>query len=514
MRSGTDTATGARALMIAAWIVFGLSQTGAQTPSDRLTIPQVRMSGQSTLAAVVSVVDERGGPVRGLGVSNFAVYLDGQPVGQFTVQQTEEAGRGISVVLAIDVSGSMRGARIDAARKAAMQFVANLGPNDYCALMAFGNSTSWLVEEFTRDKQAVQARLGGLEAVDSKTMLHEGFFRAAQKGGAAPTTQVAVVALTDGRDDGSSISLDQAAREAQLRNVPIYALGFGEDIDQEALSQITTLTGGRFFPARNIADLADFYLILLKQLSSQYVLEMPAAHLNLGDHKVSVELRYRGMVVPRERTFRIQAAAAVVPEPPPPAPPAGGGKSGVPAILAWLAVAAVLSAAGVFAYRRLRKPGAVATEPERKCVYCGKPLSGGDGLYCAACAGQSPATGEPQSGGPSQPVPAEGLPLPCIEVLCGSRSGERMPFSAERPFAIGRGSGQDLIIEGDRQMSREHAVIAKDANGRYALTNKSPNGTFINGRQIQIPEVLQEGDKIGLGNEEPKLIFHDSSGGK
>jgi adenylate cyclase len=92
-------------------------------------------------------------------------------------------------------------------------------------------------------------------------------------------------------------------------------------------------------------------------------------------------------------------------------------------------------------------------------------------------------------------------------LLFDPRRGERVGLPEDRPFTIGRRSDQDLVIEGDRHVSRDHASIAKDRNGRFVLSNLSPNGTYVNSRRIEMPEVLQDGDKIGLGNEEPQLLF-------
>src|SRR5262249_11213904 len=130
------------------------------------------------------------------------------------------------------------------------------------------------------------------EAAEKKTLLNEAFFRAAQKASSASTSQVAVVVLTDGRDENSSISLDQAIREAERRNVPVYTLGFGKDSDAKSLDQISTLTGGRFFPATDVRDLTALYLMLLRQLSNEYSLTFDI-DVPSGDHELSVDLRYR-----------------------------------------------------------------------------------------------------------------------------------------------------------------------------------------------------------------------------
>jgi VWFA-related protein len=500
-------------LVVAAWFLCGAIMGSAQTASDRLTIPQVRMNTPGRVEALVSVVDERGAPVRGMGAANFSLSLDGKAVPDFGVKPVQETDSGISVVLAMDVSGSMKGERIRAAQRAAAQFVANLSPSDYCSLLAFGNSATWRVEEFTRNKSQVQAEIERLEATDPRTVLNEAFFRAAQKGDKAPTTHVAVVVMTDGRDTGSSISLDQAAREAQWRNVPIYALGFGAEIDRHALSQITTLTGGRFFSGDRISDLTDFYSTLLRQLSSQYDLEFSTPGLAAGEHKLAVVLRYRGVDVTRERRFQLQGNAPQEarsrPAPPPPQSQPQSEPSTGWGILRLVLVLAAVGAVGVLVYRRMHRQPSASPRAERKCFYCGKPLAESEQMYCAACSGvdQKPSPVESVEAASTPPQPPAAPGAPSLELLFDPRRGERLSLPGDRAFTIGRRSDQDLVLEGDRHVSREHASIAKDRNGRFVLSNVSPNGTYVNSRRIEMPEVLQDGDKIGLGSEESKLVF-------
>ncbi|MCI0490206.1 MAG: VWA domain-containing protein, partial [Blastocatellia bacterium] len=396
-------------LMLASAVALCVSIYGqAQAASDRLTIPQIKIRKPATVQALVSVVDERGNPVKGLGAANFVVRLNDRDVRDFTVQPVEEGERRISVVLAIDVSRSMHPEKIKAARYAAAQFVESLGPQDYSCLLVFGHSVRWLVEEFTTDKQKLKAELANIQANDSATLLNEAFFRAAQKGGTAPTSQVAVVVLTDGHDQTSSIKLDQAIREAQQRNVPVYALGFGSQIDKTSLEQITALTGGRFFPAPDAETLTDFYLMLLKQLSSQYALEFQDPGLKIGEHDFSIELRYRGSSISHRRIFQVESL------PPSPGqqavPPSGSNRLWT--VLLVTGTLLLVCGGVLFVFIRKRRSKAVAQERDIKtsllCAYCGAPLSAGESLYCAKCGGRDSAlpterTIEPITEGAEQP---------------------------------------------------------------------------------------------------------------
>lgn len=72
---------------------------------------------------------------------------------------------------------------------------------------------------------------------------------------------------------------------------------------------------------------------------------------------------------------------------------------------------------------------------------------------------------------------------------------------------IGRAPSSDILLSKDKLTSRKHATVYYE-NGTYFLRDeRSANGTFVNGQQIEenIPRVLQDGDHVGIGEHE--LIF-------
>jgi predicted component of type VI protein secretion system len=77
---------------------------------------------------------------------------------------------------------------------------------------------------------------------------------------------------------------------------------------------------------------------------------------------------------------------------------------------------------------------------------------------------------------------------------------------------IGRAPASDILLSKDKLTSRRHAVVRYE-NGDYVLSDeRSANGTFVNGQQLEelVPRVLKDGDHVGIGEHE--LIFRASSG--
>ncbi|GAC1486720.1 MAG: hypothetical protein NVS2B12_41420 [Ktedonobacteraceae bacterium] len=78
-------------------------------------------------------------------------------------------------------------------------------------------------------------------------------------------------------------------------------------------------------------------------------------------------------------------------------------------------------------------------------------------------------------------------------------------------ISIGRAPASDILLSKDKLTSRRHATVLYE-NGTYTLRDeRSANGTFVNGQQLEemSTHVLKDGDHIGIGEHE--LIFHDSS---
>ena len=79
------------------------------------------------------------------------------------------------------------------------------------------------------------------------------------------------------------------------------------------------------------------------------------------------------------------------------------------------------------------------------------------------------------------------------------------------PVELGRNPSHPYAsIELDAPtVSRHHAVIDRIANGQYVLKNLGVNGTFIKGKLINQPTILQEGDTIRIGPY--TLLFYQHS---
>jgi adenylate cyclase len=75
---------------------------------------------------------------------------------------------------------------------------------------------------------------------------------------------------------------------------------------------------------------------------------------------------------------------------------------------------------------------------------------------------------------------------------------------------VGRGDDNQFVVK-DRCISRNHAMIQyTEAGDHYLIDLGSSNGTFVNGRRVNIPVTIHDGDTITFGQTE--FEFHCPSG--
>lgn len=93
----------------------------------------------------------------------------------------------------------------------------------------------------------------------------------------------------------------------------------------------------------------------------------------------------------------------------------------------------------------------------------------------------------------------------------GTLAGERIFIDSARAV-IGRDPAQCQIVLAQAVISRRHAAIELDAQGRAVITDLgSSQGTFVNGRRVERSE-LREGDLVGFGtNGLIAFTFHTNA---
>jgi adenylate cyclase len=91
-------------------------------------------------------------------------------------------------------------------------------------------------------------------------------------------------------------------------------------------------------------------------------------------------------------------------------------------------------------------------------------------------------------------------------LLYTASGSKRLPLTGGSCWTVGRSEDNDFVIT-DRWISRNHAMLQAMDNGEmYLIDLGSRNGSFVNGRRVNIPVTLRNGDRLTFGQTE--LLFH------
>lgn len=202
-----------------------------------------------------TVLDSKGQLVNGLDKGNFKVVEDSIPQTIISVQHQDTP---VSIGLLVDNSGSMRSKRI-AVASAALDLVKASNPGDETFVINFSDQ-AYLDQEFTSDLGLLQNALAHL-SLSGGTALYDTIVTAADKmEQSAKRPRRVLIVITDGEDNASRLSLDQAIHRVQDMQGPIiYSIGLlfsGDGSGGEkhrarhALEALASQTGGiAFFPS-------------------------------------------------------------------------------------------------------------------------------------------------------------------------------------------------------------------------------------------------------------------------
>ena len=222
----------------------------------------------------VNVVDAHGAPVANLQKTNFTLAEDGTP--QAISIFEKQTNVPLSVVLAVDTSGSTRKDLGDEQHAARDFAKALLTPQDTLSLFEF-NSDVREVVPFTSDVHEIEDGLHNLR-VGPATAFYNAVVLASQTLRPRPGRKVLVI-VSDGGDTVGGSSFDQALAAAQGGEVMVYSLidvpieaDAGRDTGGEhAMITLSQETGGRSFYVDQIGLAAAFSKIS-EDLRTQYLL--------------------------------------------------------------------------------------------------------------------------------------------------------------------------------------------------------------------------------------------------
>jgi VWFA-related protein len=302
-------------LLIPGAICAVLLAAAPQQPKPQLSKPQSQVEDSDTqitldvnrVNMLFTVSDKKGRFITDLTKEDFQVIEEKRP--QAIVEFVAEADLPLRLAVVIDTSNSIRD-RLRFQQEAAVEFINSvMRPQDKAVVVSFDTGPE-LVADLTSDTGQLTKVIRELRA-GGGTSLYDAIFYACrdklQQDQPRHKFRRAMIVITDGEDNQSRYTRDQALELAHKADVAIYAIstnitGIQTDGDK-VLKYLTEETGGlTFFPFK-VQDLAQSFENIANELRHQYsILYRPEPAKTDGKfHEVTIKVKDRKNLVVRAR---------------------------------------------------------------------------------------------------------------------------------------------------------------------------------------------------------------------
>jgi VWFA-related protein len=303
--------TWVRAAALVAAVAAGIPSAGPRQDQPM----RFRSSAQAVLVDVQ--VLEGNVAVAGLTAADFELRDSGvaQKIEAVTFEDVP-----VSLMLALDVSGSVKGAPLEHLKAAARAAAGATTKDDQAALLTFSERIG-LRSGWTRDRALLDTAIDKLSA-GGATALHDGIYTAMGLRNEAAGRTLLVV-FSDGDDTSSWLDARAVLQAARETDVVVYgvtprrkyvardegemirateeraALKRGFDSDPELfpqllLERVTEATGGEFLYVNSTRDLPGTFARIVGDFKRRYLLSfMPAGVPAGGWHPLDVKLKGR-----------------------------------------------------------------------------------------------------------------------------------------------------------------------------------------------------------------------------
>jgi Ca-activated chloride channel family protein len=243
----------------------------------------------SAISIAVTVQDKKGLYIRDLDKEDFSIYENDEKKEITYFSHNFEAPLSLTVLL--DVSGSM--ALLDRLKesKDALHYLATylLDESDEISLLIFADGEVEVAVNFSKDKSEFFKALEETEAY-GQTALNDAVGVSPEFANRGIFEKRALLLITDGIENDSQYSPEQAIEVARRVDIPIYTIGYKIPFNEQyldkykrsqglmpshiigSLERFSSATGGKAFFVDNAFDFKHTLRMIKRELSHQYIL--------------------------------------------------------------------------------------------------------------------------------------------------------------------------------------------------------------------------------------------------
>jgi Ca-activated chloride channel homolog len=221
------------------------------------------------------------------------ILEDGVPQKFETFQEAVEP---VSIVLALDASGSMRKKEaevIDSARR----FVDALRPEDSLAVLLFSDQAVF-AHDLSTKRDASHDAIKSYQAIGG-TALYDALSESLGRLRSVAGRRVVIV-MTDGRDEnnagtgpGSQKSFDDVLKSLKESGATLFGIGLGTKVDRVPLETLSQASGGQALFPDDVGDLDGEYRRVIEDLRRRYVIGYTSTHIERDGSWREVQIRLK-----------------------------------------------------------------------------------------------------------------------------------------------------------------------------------------------------------------------------
>jgi Ca-activated chloride channel homolog len=243
-----------------------------------------------------TVTDKHGRYVKDLKKEDFRVIDDAKPAAEIRSFRAE-ANLPLQVGLLIDASNSIRD-RFKFEQLAAVEFLNQTIRRKYDEAFVLGfDVTPEVTQEFTDDTEALAQGVRMLRP-GGGTALYDALYYACRdkllKSAPKGPVRRAIILLSDGEDNQSHVTREEAIEMAQRAEVVVYTIstnlsGTSRHGDK-VLERIADATGGRSYVPFQITEVSNAFAAIQEELRSQYAISYKPADFKTDGRYRSIDI--------------------------------------------------------------------------------------------------------------------------------------------------------------------------------------------------------------------------------
>lgn len=245
---------------------------------------------------VFTVTDKRGRFIKDLKQSDFRV-LDNKIPPEAIRNFSSETNLPLRVGLLVDASNSIRD-RFRFEQDAAIEFLNQIVRPRFDRAFTIGfDTTAEVTQDFTDSSEKLSRGVRMLRP-GGGTALYDAVYFACRdklmKSNDTVATRRAIILLTDGEDNQSRVTREEAIEMAQRAEVVIYPISTNvsgvKSKGDKVIERMADATGGRAFFPFKIEDVANAFSEIQDELRSQYLLSYKPADFQADGRFHSIEI--------------------------------------------------------------------------------------------------------------------------------------------------------------------------------------------------------------------------------